>query len=599
MSLPSALTNLQQAQIVRLIGPAVEADLGTAYRFKHSLTQDAAYRSLSRRQRQQVHRQVAECYEELFAGRLDEHAAVLAHHYGEAGDHGKFLEFSQRAGDAALRVYATSEAVAHYERAMQTALAMSRPQSEQLIHLYKQRGRALELASRHDEALAGYEEMERQAQALDLRDLELAAVISQAVLRSTATVLFDAEAGRQLVDRALALAEDLEDRAAEARILWVRCNLNRLSGDQIQALKDGEASLALARELGLREQAAYTLNDMGYILQMLGDQARMLEVNAEATATWRELGNQAMLADSLAAALWSHYALGNFVQALAASDEAHAISVRIGNVWGQSFSRMLVGLVHMEMGNLDRALTAMDESLEKAEEAGFPVPGIMVPPQQAMLMTLLGDYDGAREVLLPLLSNATQVMPEAAGFAYVVWLETLLAEGNMDEAVSRMASADLDGTNQNNLGFMTLGVGALVRYFLAIGEMQQALKTASEHIAALEERGLRTALPDSWLQYARALQALGRQHEARRSLETASALARELGSRRLLWQILAALSETATRRDEAARLWQEAAEEVAYLAGHAPTDALRASFLALPAVRHIREMALATEGDAK
>ncbi|MCA9869919.1 MAG: hypothetical protein KC487_06015, partial [Anaerolineae bacterium] len=89
MTLGTTLTSLEQAQILRRLVLAGEEDLGALYRFKHSLTQDAAYRSLPRRQRQQVHQRVAECYETLFAGRLDEHAAVLAYHYGEAGDQQK------------------------------------------------------------------------------------------------------------------------------------------------------------------------------------------------------------------------------------------------------------------------------------------------------------------------------------------------------------------------------------------------------------------------------------------------------------------------------------------------------------------------------
>ncbi|MEZ4770670.1 MAG: hypothetical protein R2844_19900 [Caldilineales bacterium] len=575
MSLDTALTTLERAQVVRLIGPAVEADLGTAYRFKHSLTQDAAYRSLSRRQRQQVHRQVARCYEELFAGRLDDHAAVLAHHYGEAGDHDKFLAFSQRAGDAALRVYATSEAVAHYERAIEAALAVSPPSGEQLIYLCKQRGRALELASRHDDALAGYAEMERQARSLGLRDMELAAVIAQALLRCTATNLFDPAAGRQLVERATALAEELSDRASTARILWVRCNLNRLSGNQTQALKDAEASLAIARELGLREQAASTLNDMGYTLQTVGDQARVLEVNAEASAYWRETGNQPMLADSLAATVWSHYALGNLQQALAASDESHEISVRIGNVWGQSFSRMVAGIVCIDLGDLDRAWAVMQEALEKAAEAGFAIPQSTVPPQQALLLTFLGDFAGARAVLQPIFTDAINILPQNAGFAYAAWMEILLAEGSIDEATSRFAALDPASIDTRNVGFMMLGVGVLVRYYLAIGDARQAQKTAAGYIDALHEAGLRVSLADVYLQQAFALLALDRKAEARRSLDAAREIAAvELGNRRILWQILAAQAENATDLDEGGCGAWPPRSCCGVLADHAPTQAL-------------------------
>ena len=51
MTLQTSLEHLEKSQIVRRVATAsaaAEADLGPAYRFKHTLTQDPAYRSLPR-----------------------------------------------------------------------------------------------------------------------------------------------------------------------------------------------------------------------------------------------------------------------------------------------------------------------------------------------------------------------------------------------------------------------------------------------------------------------------------------------------------------------------------------------------------------------
>lgn len=178
-------------------------------------------------------------------------------------------------------------------------------------------------------------------------------------------------------------------------------------------------------------------------------------------------------------------------------------------------------------------------------------------------------------------------------------MEILLAEGSIDEATSRFAALDPASIDTRNVGFMMLGVGVLVRYYLAIGDARQAQKTAAGYIDALHEAGLRVSLADVYLQQAFALLALDRKAEARRSLDAAREIAVELGNRRILWQILAAQAENATDPDEAARLWRLAAEIVAYLADHAPTQALRASFLARPAVRRVGSMAAAAEGSAE
>jgi predicted ATPase len=53
------------------------------YAFRHELTRDAAYASILRRRRRQFHRGVGNAMEELFTGRIEEHAHRLAHHFGD------------------------------------------------------------------------------------------------------------------------------------------------------------------------------------------------------------------------------------------------------------------------------------------------------------------------------------------------------------------------------------------------------------------------------------------------------------------------------------------------------------------------------------
>src|SRR6266576_679865 len=53
------------------------------YAFKHTLTREVAYGSLTKARRARLHMQFAEWLERLGEGR-DEHAPLLAHHYAEA-----------------------------------------------------------------------------------------------------------------------------------------------------------------------------------------------------------------------------------------------------------------------------------------------------------------------------------------------------------------------------------------------------------------------------------------------------------------------------------------------------------------------------------
>ena len=101
--LDEELAELQRHDLLR----AGEDEL----RFKHSLIQEAAYRSLLRRHRQELHARAADALERLAP---DRHG-LLAHHWSEAGRHERALERHALAAEAAFGVYALEEALEQVE----------------------------------------------------------------------------------------------------------------------------------------------------------------------------------------------------------------------------------------------------------------------------------------------------------------------------------------------------------------------------------------------------------------------------------------------------------------------------------------------------
>jgi tetratricopeptide (TPR) repeat protein len=85
------------------------------YAFKHPLTQEVADRSQLKERRAETHAAVARAVEDLSGDRLDEEAALIAHHWEEAGEN---LAAARRHARAArwigLRNY--TEAFAHWQR---------------------------------------------------------------------------------------------------------------------------------------------------------------------------------------------------------------------------------------------------------------------------------------------------------------------------------------------------------------------------------------------------------------------------------------------------------------------------------------------------
>src|SRR5262245_43273672 len=106
----SALIELQRLDLVRESRRWPEPE----FRFKHALIQDTAYRTLVADQRTRLHRKAAEWLETAYAGREDEVAGLLAHHWLAAEDEDKAVQYLTLAGDRARQEYALDEAIAHY-----------------------------------------------------------------------------------------------------------------------------------------------------------------------------------------------------------------------------------------------------------------------------------------------------------------------------------------------------------------------------------------------------------------------------------------------------------------------------------------------------
>jgi tetratricopeptide (TPR) repeat protein len=98
-----------------------------AYVFKHALVQDAAYGSLLRSTRQQLHQRIAAALERIAPQTADTAPEILAHHHSEAGAVETAIAHWQRAGARATERSADVEAIAHLERAR--ALLMTLAQS--------------------------------------------------------------------------------------------------------------------------------------------------------------------------------------------------------------------------------------------------------------------------------------------------------------------------------------------------------------------------------------------------------------------------------------------------------------------------------------
>lgn len=107
--LNAALDRLVQSELVFRIGTPPNAK----YTFKHSLIQDAAYRSLLRKTQRNFHQQVAEVLESYFPEITKTQPELLAHHFTAAKIAEKSVRYWYQAGQLAVERSTNLEAIAH------------------------------------------------------------------------------------------------------------------------------------------------------------------------------------------------------------------------------------------------------------------------------------------------------------------------------------------------------------------------------------------------------------------------------------------------------------------------------------------------------
>jgi predicted ATPase len=102
------------------------------YSFKHALTLEVAYNSVLTERRRALHERIGAAIESIYAGRLDDHLAELAHQYHRAGNPEKAIEYLRRAGEQAAAQGADSGAIVQLGAALELVAKQADDQTSRL-----------------------------------------------------------------------------------------------------------------------------------------------------------------------------------------------------------------------------------------------------------------------------------------------------------------------------------------------------------------------------------------------------------------------------------------------------------------------------------
>jgi len=377
-----------------------EPDL--VYLFKHALTQDVAYASLSFARRRELHRRVGEFIETVYADHLEEHYDTLAYHFEQCQQPERALTYALLAGAQAQAVYANDEAL-HYYQQVEDYLAYLPGEVywSSALRLLLKRSVLHRLNGDYDLAEADltrafglaqtYQDTRAEAEAYcllaDLRYYEMRNEESLLAARrahslalthhhpaelNTALVQLgiacqmvgDIERSMEYLQQAHDLAEARGDRLTLARALSTMAVAWWLyRGELDQALDGFQRVLEIRREAGAKDREAECLANMANVQFRRGDFEAALSTSQAALRVGHAAGWQYGISYVQLDQADVYCYLGDYQTGRRLIDEAEGNLVA-GDELGQAYVQLCMGRnIHYDLGRDNLALPALNESL--------------------------------------------------------------------------------------------------------------------------------------------------------------------------------------------------------------------------------------------
>lgn len=525
---------------VGLIQPML--DERDTFSFRHGLVQDSAYESMLRNDRRALHRMTAQVLEKAAPEQPDQIAPLLAYHYDEADDDDKALEFAMRAGDAASRVFANTEALAHYSHAIQLEIQLNLRAPE----TYCARGRIYDRSGNFDAALTDFEQALDVARVRGDARTQWESLLEIGVLWSSR----DYEFAGIFYQRALAQAKEIGDPKLIAK------SLNRVGNWYInterpqEALEHHRRALDIAQQLKDAPLLAETYDLLGTSMIIVGDTRRSEQYYQRALEIFRALDDRVGLVStqSLFGFLHRNYDSDlivvhhTFDQSITYLQQALDWARDINWRAGESFSMSQLAISYASQGEYNRALELARQALVIAESIQHHQWTVSALYTVAVIHADLLDAVYAQTQF----ERALELAQATRSGYWTRLISAWLAVTHVSQREWEQAHAVLERDLQPETPMRTLSQRRLwsARVLLALSQREAAvaLDLTERLIATAVDSGSDGVMPLLWYLQARSLVQL-HQHERAQEIALAGlARATVENVRPLIWRLTAVLA---------------------------------------------------------
>jgi tetratricopeptide (TPR) repeat protein len=498
--LDAALERLAASGLISRRGTPPDA----TYAFKHALVQDAAYVTMLKSRRRQLHASIAQVLVERFPAMAERQPEAVAQHFTEAGLASEAIDHWVKAGRLAYARWSNREAVKYFEQAL-TALG-NLPETR-----------------------------ERLEQAIDLRlDLK-AALFPLGEYERIFGYLHEAEG----------LARTLEDQRRFGQLSVHMCHTLWMTGHSTKVLTFGQNAQAIAESLGDLPLQVMGNFYVGAGRMWMGDYRQAEDLFLKVVQRLEgELSRERFDQTAFPAVIVRCYLTlmfawqGNFKEGIVHGEEGIRLADALEHPYSLAFAFWYLAHLHIARGEFSHAVRLLDRGLALSREwnltflsaaitgtlgyayalSGRIAEGVPLLERSAaetmgigafqpLLLTYLGEayvLAGRLEDALAFAERALTFTRERGQRPYEVWALRLLGE----VAARRDPAEHADGHYRDALALAEeLGMRPLVAHcHLGLGKLYQRTgkrEQAQEHVATAT-----TMYPDMgmtfWLEQAEA-----------------------------------------------------------------------------------------------
>jgi len=519
--LPAHLSLLQRTDFLREVQRLPEP----SFAFKHVLLQEAAYQTLLRKERRELHLRLAEALEGEAAGTAA--LALLVHHYRQAEVWEKAFRYAVQAGDAAASLSALQEALEYYDTALR--IAEERPDSVSdytlLFRAQLSRCEILPFLGRYEEAQRSFEELLAQHPASAAR------ARIHGGLGRLHNLQGNLRLARRHLEQALHLLESDSDPGERASAHRDLAHVLEMKRDYARARDHAGRALALAETHGLRTHLREVRRILFSIHFYAGDLEQALRYAEETLAQARQDNDPLVIGRSRIDLANLLLFKGDIVEALRQAGEAVELSARLRLDVPLILAQTTLAQIYVEQGRVAEAAGIIDTVQDLVQQRRMgPRWHAAAQRGRALIALARGDWAAAVEHL-----DDAKAQDERAGIARnLPKIHRLLAEAYLGLEDLTTARTHALAVKRLERGGGPIEKPGALRVLGMIARERGTLKRA---VALLEEgRSLMAPRRGSGeyartlVELARTVARMGRREEARRLMEESLAIYRRLGA---------------------------------------------------------------------